>query len=299
MFEKKIRIITHNGHFHADDVFAVALLELLNENKGVSYEIIRTRDQKLLNTGDFVLDVGGVYNPDTNHFDHHQKGGAGVRENGVPYSSFGLVWKKFGIEFSLSEDVALQIEKKMVEYIDARDNGIDVTIFNNMQIFIYDSGNVIEAFSPGFEEDRGFDEAFTEAVDVAKKILIREKIKTYGAVKAKKVIILIYKNTKDKRIIVFDKYYPSNHILTNYPEPLYVVYPDKENNTWHTRAVAKNINSFENRKNFPKIWGGKINEELAKITGVKDAIFCHNNLFLAVAQSKESAIALAKKALEA
>jgi uncharacterized UPF0160 family protein len=39
----------------------------------------------------FIFDIGGEYEEENNLFDHHQKGGAGVRENGVQYSSFGLV----------------------------------------------------------------------------------------------------------------------------------------------------------------------------------------------------------------
>jgi uncharacterized UPF0160 family protein len=40
-----------------------------------------------------------------------------------------------------------------------------------------------------------------------------------------------------------------------------------------------------------------MNEELAQVTGVADAVFCHNKLFMAVAKSKEGAIKLAELAL--
>jgi uncharacterized UPF0160 family protein len=48
---------------------------------------------------------------------------------------------------------------------------------------------------------------------------------------------------------------------------------------------------------FPESWGGKKGEELAKETGICDAIFCHNLRFIAVAKSKQGAIKLAKKAV--
>ena len=41
MFNKKKKIITHNGSFHADDVFAVATLKLALPNEKIG--IIRTR----------------------------------------------------------------------------------------------------------------------------------------------------------------------------------------------------------------------------------------------------------------
>ncbi|MEK7088001.1 MAG: MYG1 family protein, partial [Patescibacteria group bacterium] len=38
--------------------------------------------------------------------------------------------------------------------------------------------------------------------------------------------------------------------------------------------------------------------KLAEVTGVPDAVFAHRNRFMAVARSKEGAIALAKLALQ-
>jgi uncharacterized UPF0160 family protein len=87
---KKVKIVTHSSEFHADDVLAVAVVCLYLDKKGANYEIIRSREKDLINKGDYVLDVGGVYDISKNRFDHHQIGGAGVRENGIPYAAFGL-----------------------------------------------------------------------------------------------------------------------------------------------------------------------------------------------------------------
>src|SRR3989344_6430775 len=98
------KLITHNGSFHADDIFAAAtfILYLERTNNDFSaqggpalgWEIIRTRDEEIIKSGDYVFDVGGVYDEVENRFDHHQKGGAGQRppppEGGaVGYASFG------------------------------------------------------------------------------------------------------------------------------------------------------------------------------------------------------------------
>ena len=78
------RIITHNGGFHTDDVFAVAtLLIFLGEEET---EVIRSRDPEIIKTGDFVVDTGFIYDPEKNLFDHHQIEGAGERGNGIPYA---------------------------------------------------------------------------------------------------------------------------------------------------------------------------------------------------------------------
>ena len=120
------KLITHNGSFHADDIFACATLSLVLEKEGQEFEVIRTRDEETIKNGDYVFDVGGIYNPKINRFDHHQKSGAGKRENGIEYSSFGLVWKKFGKELTGSEKIAELIDKHLVSSIDAHDNGLDL-----------------------------------------------------------------------------------------------------------------------------------------------------------------------------
>lgn len=58
------KIGTHNGVFHCDEALACAILRSLPEFDKA--EVVRTRDQKLLDTCDIVVDVGGV-------FDHEMK----------------------------------------------------------------------------------------------------------------------------------------------------------------------------------------------------------------------------------
>lgn len=66
-----MKIITHNGQFHADEVFACALLL---EHVG-ELEIERTRVIDAVEYSDistFIVDVGGIYDPEMKNFDHHQ-----------------------------------------------------------------------------------------------------------------------------------------------------------------------------------------------------------------------------------
>ena len=108
------KLITHNGSFHADDIFACATLSLVLERAGEKFEVFRTRDEEIIKTGDYVFDVGGIYDADKNRFDHHQIGGAGKRENGIEYSSFGLVWKKFGKSICEDEEASNELDRKIV-----------------------------------------------------------------------------------------------------------------------------------------------------------------------------------------
>jgi uncharacterized UPF0160 family protein len=126
--------------------------------------------------------------------------------------------------------------------------------------------------------------------------LIRKIKKEQDNLDAENFVIDAYNKAEDKRIIILDNDYPWGETLMNYPEPLFVVLP--KFNMWRVGTVSKEKNSFENRKSLPLAWAGFRDEELAKITGVADAVFCHNARFLAVAKSKDGAIALAKKARE-
>lgn len=66
-----MKIGTHNGRFHADEVLACTLLKLLPSYANA--EIVRTRDESLLKCCDIVVDVGGIFDHKTHRYDHHQK----------------------------------------------------------------------------------------------------------------------------------------------------------------------------------------------------------------------------------
>src|SRR3989344_3878896 len=125
--KKDIIIATHSGTFHTDDCFAVALLILYLRKEIDEVKIVRSRNASDLASAQFVVDVGGIYDEQKNLFDHHQEGGAGVREDGIPYAAFGLVWKKFGEEIAGSKEVKDKFEEVLVEPVDAHDNGVSIS----------------------------------------------------------------------------------------------------------------------------------------------------------------------------
>ncbi|WVZ17197.1 hypothetical protein V8G54_010179 [Vigna mungo] len=135
------RVGTHNGSFHCDEALGCFMIRLTHEFNNA--EIVRTRDpkethpQKLAIMGeeqswkvvlsfcivagvgflilpyvfrvleglDAVLDVGGVYDPAQDRYDHHQKGFEEVFGHGfsTKLSSAGLVYKHFGKEIIAKE----------------------------------------------------------------------------------------------------------------------------------------------------------------------------------------------------
>lgn len=177
LFKKKIRVATHNGSFHADEVFAIATLLIWANKKGFKLDITRTRDESVLDKADIVLDVGGIYDPEKKRFDHHQKEGAGTHENGptsqglrgasIPYASFGLIWKHYAEEIC-SREVAEDIEKRLVLPIDGRDNGMNITKALREDLLEYTlSRDIISAFRPTWKNPNDNDKNFFEAVSFA------------------------------------------------------------------------------------------------------------------------------------
>lgn len=292
----KKKLVTHDGTFHTDDVFACATLSLVLEKNGESFEIIRTRNEEKIKEGDFVFDVGGVNDEATNRFDHHQPGGAGTRSNGIHYASFGLVWKKFGKDLASPERVWELIDKHLVSPIDAGDNGQEI-FDSKHEITPYLLQDTIGVFRRTWkEEPRKNDEYFLKAVKWAKEILVREIICTEDLVEAEALVLADYQKAKDKRIIVLDKNYPFESVLSAFSEPLFVI-AERPDGLWKAQAIRDDTNTFKNRKNFPKSWAGLRNQELATVSGVEDAVFCHRGLFMAVAGSREGAIAMAERAI--
>ncbi len=121
---------THNGSFHADDVVAGSILALVHN---WSINFVRSRDPEVLASADIVYDVGGVYDPASGRFDHHQKD-CDVRWNGqTRMSSAGMVWLQYGSIIVQREAGDLdevgrmwawdQVYKTLIKHIDDLDNG--------------------------------------------------------------------------------------------------------------------------------------------------------------------------------
>ena len=284
-----LTVVTHNGNFHADDVFSIAVLKHVYP----SFNLVRTRDKALMDSADIVIDVVGQYDPDAGRFDHHQRGGAGERENGIPYSSFGLVWQKYGLALcDNNQAVADRVDAGLVSTIDAIDCGHVEGVQQGISL-----SQTISMYNPTWEESPEFDKCFDEAVEFASRMLTRFIASASGSVNAKAIVAKAIENAEDPRVIVLEKYTPwkkTVHILSS--EALYMVYPS-HSGQWILQTVPVEPGSFEDRKSLPKAWAGLSDEDFQAKTGLDDAVFCHNGLFIAGTKSFESTMKLAEVAL--
>ena len=90
------KIGTHDGSFHCDEALGCFLLQ--QTTKYAEGEVVRSRNPDVLAEADVVIDVGAVYEPENNRFDHHQREFAEIFGHGfvTKLSSAGLVYKHFG-----------------------------------------------------------------------------------------------------------------------------------------------------------------------------------------------------------
>ena len=72
-----LTIGTHSGTFQADEALGVWMLRTMPEYK--NSELVRSRDKKVLDPLDIVIDVGGEYVHGKKRYDHHQRGFDEVR----------------------------------------------------------------------------------------------------------------------------------------------------------------------------------------------------------------------------
>lgn len=283
-------IVTHNGNFHADDVFSIAALKHIFP----SVNLIRTRDVEIINKADIVVDVGGEHDEATDRFDHHQRGGAGERENGIPYSSFGLIWKKYGVQICQGNpDVARAVDSGLVSAIDALDCGHVEGVYDGISL-----SQTISMFNPTWQEESHFDECFDQAVEFASRVLKRFIASASGGISARALVAKAIENADDPRVVVLEKYTPwkrTVHALAE--EALYVVYPS-QTGQWRIQTVPVELGSFEDRKSLPKQWAGLSDKDLQDVTDIDDAMFCHNGRFIAGAESFESTMKMAAIALD-
>jgi uncharacterized UPF0160 family protein len=291
-----MRVATHPGNFHADDTFAVATLRLAH---GDAVEVVRTRDEALQAAAEVRVDVGGRSDPKTGDFDHHQKGGAGERANGIRYASFGLVWRAFGVRVAGSEAAAKAIDERLVQGVDANDTGQTIAQALIDDVRAMSVSGVIAGLNPSWDEEltpAQEDARFEEAVALATRILEREVAGAAAYDRARQLVLDAIARAEDPRVIELDRNMPWREaVLAGAPEALYVIYPKSDG--WGLQAVPTAPGSFENRRSLPAEWGGLRSDQLAAATGVDDAVFAHVAGFYASAGSREGISALARLAM--
>jgi uncharacterized UPF0160 family protein len=315
-------IATHNGSFHADDVFGVAVLMEIERRRHCVHagpvELVRTRDPEVIAKADYAVDVGGIWEPATGRFDHHQKGFDGRRQSGVLYASAGQVWATHGAAFvrgmstehpAVTEaeavSVAQAIDDDLVQYLDMADTGAASSAPG-----FYGLSMLLSSFNLTSAEEREGRANGATTVEQAKFNRFKLACETLTT-----LLLNIARDKLDKLrsadlvrnaerldngqiLVLRDSGMPWFDVVCNeMPDVLFVVYPDSADQQYQLRTVPVTPDSFKARKDLPRAWAGLRNEELATVTGVADAVFCHNSVFIGGAKSLEGTLQMARLAL--
>lgn len=309
-------IVTHSGKFHADDAWACAVLNVLFPQ----CEIKRTRDPVAVEAADFAVDVGGIWDPSRGRFDHHQKGFTGARSTGVPYASAGLVWREYGgrcvsalaavhmgqqLSEGRAQDIANGIDADIVQYLDLSDVGAAKNAPGG-----YGLSAVISGFNPNWldEQRLGYAEAadayrldqFKRAMAMLEDIIVNAIKYRVGALLAVEQVRQA-EVLEDGRVLrLKNSALPWTQVVRKeMPKVLFVISHSLAEQRYMLHTVPMSAETFQARADLPEAWAGLRDAELAAVTGVSDAGFCHNGRFIAAARSYEGAHAMALLALQA
>lgn len=179
------KMFVHNGIFHADDIFCVALVNLIRSMSGVKkINTIRVSDIKEIADEDrekyLVCDLLG------GDFDHHMaadKKAYRDEEHKFPYASFGLLWKALGSAFIpdhsliVEKDIIERLDEKFIMPIDYVDN------FGPFREIKSPVSRIISNFNTMFKDQT---QCFNKAVEIAESILqgeIQAEINELSALK--------------------------------------------------------------------------------------------------------------------
>ncbi|MCD7107678.1 MYG1 family protein [Rhizobium sp. DKSPLA3] len=296
-------LVTHSGGFHADELLSsVILTRLYPEAK-----IVRSRAPEWITAGAdrIVYDVGGAYDAETRIFDHHQRG-APVRDDGQPYSSFGLVWRHFGQAYLH----AFGVPEAHVAAIHAAFDGsfvLPVDLVDNGALSPSTAGllagltlpALLETLKPVFDEADPDAEtrSFHAALAIARSFMEAAVGKAAAKLRAEALVMSAIEAAGQGHILELPLGMPfrSAVVKAGADQLLFVVHPrDKD---WCVTGIRRADEGFELRADLPAAWAGLTNADLEAASGVAGASFCHKGRFIAAARTREAALALAQIAV--
>ena len=303
-------LVTHSGSFHCDDALAYAVLRLALGlgRAGEDHRLIRTRDPGVIAAATIAFDVGGIHDPATGRFDHHQRG-APQRPDGLPFSAAGLVWQQHGeaatrallaphgVE-AMAAAVAAEIDATVIRKVDAIDNGI------GPREGVLGLAGLVADFNPAWDspalgDAAAEDAAFLQASALAEGMLRRRVAAIRAKLSAEAVVVAAQAAAEDPRLLVLDAKLPWQEPVFRHGWPvLYAIYPVPTGN-WMVEAMPPERGSFAQRLPLPESWAGLQGEALEAVCGIPGAVFVHARRFIGSARTRDAALAMARAAMAA
>lgn len=297
-------LVTHSGGFHADELLSSVILTLLFPDA----EFVRSRDRAWITPaeGRIIYDVGGQFDPEARIFDHHQRPNP-LREDGQPYSSFGLIWGQYGRDYLRAMDVP---ERDIEAIHESFDRGfvLPVDLLDNGAVNAAEAGPLfagltlpvlLESLKPVFDdrEDGADDRAFMDALPVARAFVEAQIKRKAAKYRAEAMVMAAIEAAGDRRVLELPMGMPfrAGVEAAGAAHLLFVVHP--RGTDWALTTIRTGADTFDNRADLPAAWAGLTDEALEQASGVTGAKFCHNGRFIAVAASREAVLEMADLAV--
>ena len=297
-------LVTHSGGFHADELLSSAILTRLFPDA----ELRRTRDRQWLTPAPdkIIYDVGGAYDSEAQIFDHHQRPSP-LREDGQPYSSFGLIWAQYGRDYLAALSVPAQdidavhtkFDSKFVLPIDLLDNGaIEPSVAGPLSGLTLPA--LLGSLKPVFDDTspKADHDAFVAALPIVSTFIEAQIRNMTAKARAQSIVLDAIAAAGSSAILELPMGMPYAAALdqAGADHILFVVCPRGEE--WTIGGIKLSKDTFEQRADLPAAWAGLTNEALEDASGVKGAKFCHNARFIAVADSRDAIMQMAAIAVE-
>lgn len=294
-------LVTHSGGFHADELLSSVVLTRLFPQA----RIVRTRDAAWITPapGRVIYDVGRDHDPDRLIFDHHQQNPP-LRADGRPFSSFGLIWGRFGRDYLAAlavpgadlDAVHAEFDADFVLPIDLVDNG---ALSPSGPLADLSLPMLLESLKPVFD-DRGpeaEDQAFHRALAIARAFVEAAIARKAAKRRAEGVVMAAIAAAGTGRVLELPMGMPFRAAIdkAGADHLLFVIHP--RDRDWAITGIRREPEGFAQRADLPLAWAGLTDAEFEAVSGVPGARFCHNARFIAVAADRQAALHLAELAV--
>lgn len=328
-----------SGHFHADEALAVHMLRQLPAynpsslvrtrdpavlsschtvvDVGGEYELTRHRYDHHQRTFDTTFPTRQTK----------------LSSAGLIYLHFGkpIIALHTGLQEGSSEVEIIwkKVYEDFIEALDAHDNGISVYDPSETQSLkkrFYDGGiglgSLVGDLNANYGDEDSLtpeqtqeaeDERFLKASSMMGECFLRKLQYYHRAWLPARTLVYETYNARKKyegkgKLMVFPRGCPwKDHLYTleaahpTEEKVVYVLYPESEHEgaKWRVQAVSVSKDSFESRKPLPHSWRGVRDDQLSEINGIPGCIFAHASGFIGGNKTKEGALEMARRGLEA
>lgn len=295
---ESLTIGTHNGVFHADDVCAIAIINLFRWEYALPHvKVMRSRDPKIWGQCDILVDVGeGIY-------DHHGTSYSINQwrdEPDMPACAFSKVLEALAAFQNWNEKWfdALELPAKVVSCIDNGKPDLIPDGVNNPFCWVHSMNTPWNWEDTSLSYDNEQDLRFAQAVRTAENILaglIESGFSDIHAESERETILAGSGPDRNFNIEIPCGLPGWQHAVCEFWDADYVSYLGKDQ-IWYIQCVPQTAaEPFSKRKPLPEEWAGARDKDLgARIAQAipdfnpEDAVFCHIGRFLIGIKTKEA-----------